>query len=107
MSYKVRERVSLYEYGSPAKKNENGEPYIRNVVGAFIIDVVRPKEAKLLEFMGFPTEAMIIEFMYGRFTKMGLLIIEDLAFRLVGLCEEEKWEDAINILQDIVDGKYE
>ena len=107
MAYNVKERVSLYEYGSSAKKNENGEPYIRNVVGAFMIDVMRPKEAKLLELIGFPTEAMIIEFLYGRFSKMGLLIIEDLAFKLVQLCEEEHWEVAINILQDIVDGKYE
>ena len=107
MAYNVRERVALYEYGASGKTNENDEPYVRNVVGAFMTDYLRIKNPELVEYINYPTETMIIEFLYGNYTKMGMLIIEDIASRLVYLCNEERWDESIKILQDIVDGIYD
>ena len=95
--YNVRDRLSRYEYGA----EEDG--YAFNPIGAFFLDILRPNDAEVMKILSHPTQFIIVETLYGIFTKMGEIETWDVAEELFQMCENKQWDNVINRLQRIVD----
>lgn len=96
MSYNVRERVSLYQYGLAS------EGYSYNVIGVFLLDILRPDDVELIEIISYPSATIITECLCSIFTRMGEIEGLDFGEQIFLLSKQGRWDEAINMLQRIV-----
>lgn len=96
MVYNVKERLSFYDYGDA----KDGHEF--NLVGAFLLDILRPTDKEEMKILSYPLPELITSCLYRIFTRMGEIEAIEYGDQLFVLCHQNKEEETIQLLEKIV-----